>query len=189
MRLFAAIDLDDSSRAAIRAEQKRIGTMLGESRERIRWVRPEQMHLTLVFLGEVSESSSGSVVDAMSQPVPKPPFDLTFQGVGVFPERGSPRALWIGVVGGAPELIALQQDVARRIAACDVALENRAFRPHLTLGRWRDGRPSDRRTVRASSQSSVIARVRVSAATLYHSRLSPAGSTYTALARATLSEC
>jgi 2'-5' RNA ligase len=162
---------------------------MGESRSSIRWVQPEQMHLTLVFLGETPEDVAAAVVDAMSVPMSAPTFDMVFQGVGVFPPHGAPRALWIGVGDGSSEVIDVQREIANRVAACGVALETRPFRPHLTLGRWRHSRPSDRRQALARSTSHAVARARVSAATLYQSRISSAGSTYTALARATLSEC
>ena len=55
MRLFIAVDLDDTARAAIAAEQKRVAAALGDARSAMKWVKPEHMHLTLVFLGEVSD--------------------------------------------------------------------------------------------------------------------------------------
>ena len=187
MRLFVAVDLDDAARSAIAAEQKRVAAAMGDARSSVRWVKPDQMHLTLVFLGEVSEAQAPTVVDAISQPVPAAPFPIAFQGLGVFPNHGGPRALWIGVTNGEAELVALQGELARRTVAAGIALEARPFHPHLTLGRWRQSRPSDRRRALASAQPDVVARVDVSGATLYHSRISSAGPAYTALARATLS--
>ena len=96
-------------------------------------------------------------------------------------------AIWIGVTGGAEALVDLQHEMARRVAAAGVTLETRPFRPHVTVGRWRHSRPSDRRGALAAATSLVLARTTVARATLYHSRPSPAGSTYTALAHATLS--
>jgi 2'-5' RNA ligase len=187
MRLFVAVDLDAAARAAIAAEQTRIASVMGDARSSVRWVNADHLHLTLVFLGEASESQASTVAAALGRPIEASPFDLTFQGMGVFPTRGSPRAVWIGVTDGATQLIDLQRELARRVASEGIALEARPFQPHLTLGRWRQSRPSDRGRALAASRSEIVARVHVPGATLYHSRLSSAGPAYTVLARANLS--
>jgi 2'-5' RNA ligase len=94
--------------------------------------------------------------------------------------------LWIGVAAGASQLIDLQRELAQRIAALGIPLEGRRFHPHLTLARWRASRSSDRGRALAHAPTGAIARARIAGATLYQSRLSPAGPTYTALARANL---
>ena len=58
------------------------------------------MHLTLAFIGEVGESGAAAVVDAMASGFPRPPFPITFDGLGVFPPRGAPRVVWLGVTEG-----------------------------------------------------------------------------------------
>jgi 2'-5' RNA ligase len=186
MRLFVAVDLSEDARQAIAAEQERIAAALADARARLKWVRPGHMHLTLVFLGEVEDARVPLVVDAVGRDVDAPPFDVTFAGAGVFPPHRAPRALWVGVGAGASELTALQQEVTRRVAALGVALDDRPFSPHLTLGRWRTSRSSDGRRALAAVRQGAIARVRVTSATLYHSHLSSSGPTYTALARANL---
>src|SRR5689334_23708597 len=102
MRLFVAVDLDDAARAAIALEQKRL-TARGELGS-LRLVRPDHIHLTLVFLGEVAADRAAAIVDAIAAPISQAPFDVTFGGVGMFPERGAPRTLWLGVSTGATEL-------------------------------------------------------------------------------------
>lgn len=186
MRLFVAVDLSEDARRAIAAEQKRIAVALADASKRLKWVRPEHMHLTLVFLGGVEEARVPAVVDAVGRDVDAPPFDVTFAGAGVFPPDRAPRALWVGVGAGASELTALQQEVAQRIASLGVALDDRPFSPHLTLGRWRTSRASDGRRAVAAVRQNAIARARVTRATLYDSHLSSSGPTYTVLARANL---
>src|SRR5438552_6950235 len=117
MRLFIAVDLDDSARTAIAAEEARLASALGNRRSSLRWVHPDRMHLTLVFLGEVSEAQGGAVADAIGRPIEMAPFEMALEGVGVFPPRGAPRALWIGVTEGADHLVALQREIAGRVAA------------------------------------------------------------------------
>jgi 2'-5' RNA ligase len=186
MRLFVAIDLDSEARTAIAAEQARLrrGAEHGSA---MRWVRPDQMHLTLVFLGEVSEPRVSAVVHALEQPLDRRAFEAIYGGLGVFPPRGAPRALWIGALKGGDDLRALHEDIAARVRSVDVPLDDRAFSPHLTLARWKTSRPSDRTRILALGRRTAVARSRVDHATLYHSRLSSDGSEYMALARANLS--
>ncbi len=187
MRLFIAIDLDDAARAAIAAEQKRIAAALRErSSSALKWVRDEHLHLTLVFLGEVDETRVQTVCGLVAEPLAHPPFELALGGIGAFPPRGRPTVLWVGAATGAQETIAIQQTLQRRIERLGFTGETRPFHPHLTLGRWRESRDRDRTAVAAIASTHVLARVHVDHATLYHSRLGPGGSTYTALARATL---
>jgi RNA 2',3'-cyclic 3'-phosphodiesterase len=187
VRLFIAIELDGTAREAIAAEQKRIASSMRDARGSLKWVRPEQMHLTIVFIGEVDEARAASIVEVVCRPVAAVPFDLVFQGAGVFPPHGAPRVLWIGVSRGLAELTDLQREMASRVANCGMELESRPFHPHLTLGRWRESRPSDRRKALEAANENVVAHVHVAAATLFHSKLSSAGSTHTPLTRATLS--
>ncbi|HMF97606.1 MAG TPA: RNA 2',3'-cyclic phosphodiesterase [Vicinamibacterales bacterium] len=188
MRLFIAADLPDSVRDALAAEQKRLSAALAGSGSSLTWVRPEHAHLTLVFIGNVDDARVQAVADAIAVDVEAPPFEAVFEGAGVFPPRGAPRVLWIGVTAGAGELSHLQRILAARIAALRLPIEDRAFHPHLTLARWRESRSADRERALAAARRRVVARARISAATLYQSRLSPAGPTYTALSRANLTE-
>lgn len=187
MRLFVAVDLSDEARHAIAAEQKRIAAALAQSHGSIRLVRPEHLHLTLVFLGDVQEARAPFVVEAMNIGVDMPAFEIAFDGSGVFPPRGAPRALWIGVTDGAAALVDLQQRIRSRCGPLGIALEAWPFAPHLTLARWRESRSSDRAKAMAAGRRGEIAHVRVGRATLYQSCLSSAGPTYTPLAHATLS--
>jgi 2'-5' RNA ligase len=189
VRLFLGVDLDDEARRTIAAEQKKVLSALGDGADQFRPVRPEQMHLTLVFLGEVGDVHAGALIDACGRPIDVRPFDVVFAGVGVFPPRGAPRALWIGVDAGSSDLAALQQQMAARVAPLGFAKEDGAFRPHLTLGRWRRSRPSDRGRALALMSHTSAARCRVDRVTLYRSHrpsAQHAGPTYTALAHANL---
>ena len=186
MRLFVAVELDERSRAAIAAEQERLRPIAAQG-ARVRWVQPDHLHLTLAFLGDVDGAPADGIVAALQPPIAQPPFDLIFAGFGMFPPRGAPRALWIGIRDGESELRELQRVVAERVARSGVALEQRPFSPHLTLGRWKESRPSDRSRLADAFHERTIARVRVDGAALFESRISSKGPTYTALARATLS--
>jgi 2'-5' RNA ligase len=185
VRLFTAIDLDDGARDAVARLQRRLAERLSGDQS-LKWVDPSRMHLTLVFLGDVADARVPAIVASLSSPIDAPRFAIAFQGLGVFPPRGAPRVLWLGVAQGGAALATVHGHVATRLESLGVALEDRAFHPHLTLGRWRDSRPSDRARALAAGISGPIAPLGVDSIALYQSRLSSAGSTYTALARATL---
>jgi 2'-5' RNA ligase len=186
VRLFAAVDLDRATRDAIAAEQRRIQASLGSSNAAPRWVAAERAHLTLVFLGHLDQARVPAVVEAMTHDVALAPFAVTFGGLGTFPLRGAPRVLWLGVNGGIDALGLLQQQIEARIAACGVAIEARAFHPHLTLGRWTSSGPADRAQALRAARPGTVAGERVARVTLYESRLSASGAAYVALAHANL---
>jgi 2'-5' RNA ligase len=187
VRLFIAIDLDERARTAVADVQARLRSAY-EGGSPMRWVAPEQMHLTLVFIGQVDEERGARIKAGCDNPIDQPAFDLSFGGVGVFPPHGAPRALWIGAMEGRTELIALQRKIADRAATLGVELEQRPFSPHLTIARWKSSRPSDRRRALAAGGGGRVARLLIDHATLYRSELSSAGSRYTAVARANLKE-
>jgi RNA 2',3'-cyclic 3'-phosphodiesterase len=177
-RLFLAVDIDDATRTQV----GRIASGLREALEpntKGSWVRPERMHLTLHFLGNVDDAFEQRLRETLSAPIAVAPFDVTFDGLGLFPERGSPRVLWLGVAEGLEPL--------RRLHAAFVGLERtkESFTAHLTLARFRD------RVTRSALTG--ITRIpafagpsRIDRVTLYESRLSPAGPTYVRLAEAPL---
>jgi 2'-5' RNA ligase len=186
MRLFVAIDLDDDARLGIAAEQKRLMRELAGRESSLQMVRAEQMHLTLAFLGEVDDVRSAALVAAMGEDVKAAPFAIVFAGLGVFPQRGAPRVLWLGVTRGHHDAMAVQRQIADRLTRVRIEPEQRAYHPHLTLARWRTSTPADRRRALAADRGAEIARVDAAAVTLYQSRLSPSGPSYTVLARAAL---
>ena len=186
MRLFVAADLGEAARAALDVEQQRIREALGPSTS-LKWVKPEQAHLTLVFLGNVDDTKAPAIIEAMGEDIQGAPFEMALEGIGVFPSRGAPRVLWIGIGAGAAKLAALQRAVAARVAALGIAVEERAFHPHLTLARWKASRPADREpALKAAARPGAIARTRVERTTLYQSRLSSSGPAYTPLSRGNL---
>jgi 2'-5' RNA ligase len=161
-----------------------------EAQTKASWVRTDRMHLTLLFLGNVEEAVEQHVRSVLACPIRETPFDVTFDGLGFFPDRGSPRVLWLGVREGLEHLRSVHRTVATRVGF-DVSRDLQAtpqqppFTPHLTLARLRDRVPRGKLAgitrIRASAGPSRIDRV-----TLYESRLSQAGPTYVPLAVALL---
>jgi len=185
MRLFTAIELPDEARAAIAATQKIVAAELSDSPRSLRLVRDAQLHLTLVFIGDVSGDDGAAIARAMSFDIPRAPFQMALGGVGVFPPSGPPRVCWLGLQEGAPQVIDLHAHVADRLGQCGVEIDRKPYRPHLTLGRWRDRARDVRARIPRSTE--VVARVDVTAVALIESRLSSAGPSYTRLASARLS--
>jgi 2'-5' RNA ligase len=186
VRLFAAIELSAETRDAIATEQRRLKSALGSSGGSLKWVRAENAHLTLAFLGHVADERVPPLIADAARDLIRPAFEIAFAGLGVFPDRGLPRVLWLGVTSGADAAIALQREVAARIAAHGIPLEAREFHPHLTLARWATSRSSNRARTLGAARPGVLARQPVTAVTLFESRLLPSGARYTALARANL---
>jgi 2'-5' RNA ligase len=186
MRLFIATDIDDAAREQIGALQWQLKRRVDDASS-MKWTRPDQVHLTLVFVGEADELLSAKLIVAMQKRSAHGAFDATFERIGIFPPRGGPRVLWLGVGDGTAEMIALQREIAARVEAAGVNLESRPFHPHLTLARWREGRPRERRAFEELADTGAVTRVRIDHATLYRSQLSSGGSIYTPVARVTLS--
>ena len=144
MRFFIAIELDDTARRGIASEQARLQAALAATRSALKWIRPEHMHLTLAFLGELDDGLARSVVEAIGQPVRGGSFCDRLRRSRLFPAAGAPRVLWLGVTAGASEVIVVQREIAARVTRLGIALERRPFQPHLTLARWRTSRQSNR---------------------------------------------
>ena len=189
IRTFIAIELSADV-------LRRIGTLLERIQADVppglvRWVRPEGIHLTLKFLGDVqADRLEGLAVALQSACAPHAPFSLSIGGMGVFPNPQRPRVIWIGVDEPTGALVRLQRDVERAIAPLGFPTERRPFSPHLTLGRVK-GAKIPAPTLEALGQYATHARVHVGemavdAVHLMRSDLSPAGARYTELATAPL---
>ncbi len=124
-RLFVAIQPTEPVRAALIALHGEIA--------RARWTPPQHLHLTLRFIGGVSDSARQQIEDALSV-VRVQPFFLAVEGAGRFPPRGHPSVVWAGIAGH-PHLHQLRQQVDDRLLATGVPFELRPFVPHFTLAR------------------------------------------------------
>lgn len=103
---------------------------------KLRWVKAQNIHLTIKFLGDIREASIPDVASAMQSAARGfGPLDLTVQGMGVFPNIKRPRVLWIGLGGQVDLLGHLQTELEEALEGAGFARENRPFKAHLTLGR------------------------------------------------------
>lgn len=134
MRLFVALALPDDVRAEVAA---RVESLHRTASPGLRWAAPERWHLTLCFLGEVAEDRVGRVTDSIARKVARHHApDLRLEGAGRFGRR----VLWVGVAGDVASLRSLAAAVGGGARRAGVAVEDRPYRPHLTVARA-DGRP------------------------------------------------
>lgn len=131
MRCFIALEIPDHVKTRISGL---IGSLKPLSRA-VRWVRPENVHLTLKFLGEVPERLLPDINEAIAKAVSgHEPFALSARGTGAFPSKSRPRVVWAGLVE-SNGLMRLHEDIERAMERLGFIPENREFRAHLTIGR------------------------------------------------------
>ncbi len=132
IRTFIAVELPE----AIKRELARLQSDLRRYGARVSWTRPEGLHVTLKFLGNVDERQIEAIAEAVKTAVAgeKQP-RLTVVGTGAFPSWGSPRVLWVGVEDEKNRLAEIQARLDKELEKLGFEREKRAFKPHLTLGR------------------------------------------------------
>ena len=190
IRTFIAVELSDAVRRALGDLQLQLK---GERASRfVRWVAPENIHLTLKFLGAVDADKMSVLQAAVAEACAGiPPFALTLAGIGAFPNTRRPNVVWVGVRGEIEMAIRLAERIDEACVALGFPRETRPFSPHLTLGRVkRDVRPNDQQFVGemvASAQVGEVGEIHVEHVSVMKSDLRPTGSVYTQLYMAELS--
>lgn len=193
IRTFVAVELEDDSRSAIAQLQASLKRELGQHGRdvRLQWVRPESMHLTLKFLGDVDETQILNILEALQiAGQDQPAFSLDVQGVGVFPDLRAPRVLWLGLSRSTDRLVSLASRVDTVLHPLGFEREVRPFTPHLTLARIKEGSREVGKALTETGitrQSHRIGTVPVKAIALMKSQLGSTGSVYTRLGEAPLS--
>lgn len=171
MRLFVAIALPEPVQQQLAQLRRELAGA--------RWVRPEQLHLTLAFLGEVAEERLEQLTAALGS-IRYQPFALQFDRLGCFPNQRHPRVVWIGLQPN-PELQRLAQAVQAAVTACGISLEERPFHPHITLARLKQADP--RQLAALLTQQPALPEVAVATFLLFQSRLSVQGAEHRVLRR------
>lgn len=177
MRLFVAIDIDPQIRGGIERVQQQLKHELNLSGREAKWVRPEQIHLTLKFLGEVRDDALTSVCEVVTQTASRHDgFDLQVRGMGVF---GRPaRVVWAGIEP-CLELMKLQSELEDKFEKLGWKKENRPFSGHLTVCRVKTfgaGKKLGDAIERWNDE--IFGTVWARQVVLYESRLSPSGPEY-----------
>ena len=135
VRSFIAIPVSNEGIEALEQAVKHLDEEIGRH---VRWVRPEGIHLTLKFMGDIPAATAERVLEALL-PVTAGfnSFQLSISGLGVFPNSRRPRVLWAGLDGGLKSLSELHMAVDEAVGKLGLPKDQRPFSPHLTLGRVR----------------------------------------------------
>ena len=178
-RAFIAIDLPES-----------VQLFLGEAQValkpfgfRVKWVRPQNIHLTLKFLGNTATADTDKIVEAMALAAKNCPVaTLRAKGIGVFPDVRRPRVIWAGLDGQLDIVSDLQQRLEDQLADLDFPRETRAFKSHLTLGRVKEKiTPERMKTAIDQLKEFESGSFEIKQIILFKSELRPSGAVYTKL--------
>ena len=190
MRTFIAVEMEEGLRSAIAQVEEELRTQPWAGA--VRWVPPENVHITLKFLGNVRLDRMGEVkaaIEGVSREFA--PFCLNLAGLGCFPNPRRPTVVWIGVEGEVKAMVSLARAVEESLAPLGFPPERRPFHAHLTIGRVnRRTSSAERRALGEYIQSAEIpplGRMQVRAISVMRSDLSPRGARYTRLAAFPLS--
>ena len=184
MRAFIAIEIPQAVKEGLAGVQVRLENAGADAS----WPRPEGVHLTLKFLGEVGEGRVTEIMQALALAlIDTKLFRLGVAGVGTFPNPTSARVVWLGVTGDVETLVALQAAVEQAMVGLGMDPDSRPYTPHLTLGRIRKIR--DRAAWLAglaSVKDSSLPGFEVASVSLIESRLRPSGAVYREIGRVAL---
>jgi len=182
IRTFLAIEipkeiLDQFERLHYRLDRSMTGV--------VRWAKPGSIHLTLKFFGNITERDIRSIEDTLKGKASAlAPIPIAVGTMGVFPNLSKPRVLWVGITTGLRELTATQAEIEAVLEAAGFPREERAYRPHLTLGRMKADRKIDGLDKAIESNKDFAAgSFTASEMILFRSDLKPTGTVYTALAK------
>jgi len=185
VRAFTAVEVWPEIRERTQSVVKR----LKEAPAKVTWVKHDQMHLTMNFLGDVPLNDIPAVCKAVAEAAePFTPFDIVMEGIGVFPGYNNPRTIWLGVGDGREQLIALHTALQNRLGDLGFRVEARRFHPHLTLGRVRSlpNGPAQLAGLIKEHDAFDAGPMMVSEITVFSSELGREGPTYEVLGHAEL---
>lgn len=179
LRCFVAISLPDELKAKISGIQEKL-KLAGAD---VSWTRPEGMHLTLKFFGEIEDKRIPKIEKALDMAVADvSTFSLSVSGIGTFPDMRRPRVIWIGLKEDGSNLFTLQKGVEEELKNIGFPSEDRRFSPHITLGRIRSNRNIEKLLRLIDEEKGIdTGGFDVSEIHLIKSELKPTGAVYTEL--------
>jgi 2'-5' RNA ligase len=181
MRTFVAVPLERELRFAAGELQ----SDLRRFQVPVRMIPPENLHITILFLGEVDPSKAVDLGKALEEQLPPiiKPFQISFQGLGAFPSLKSARVLWIGMTQGEDQMQTLTDQVRTIARPLGLKWDPKPFKGHLTIGRPTSKMPSALK-IPPQYMNHAIGSMEVNRVIVYRSDLSPQGSKYTEIATA-----
>ena len=175
MRLFVALEIPSTVRENLAELLKSLRSMSPQTR----WVRPENLHVTLNFLGEVPETKLAPIRSALAGARSDQPVTLDFRGLGFFPNEKHPRVFWAGIET-SPNLKTLAADIDEATERLGIPREKRPFSPHLTLARFEPpGLPEKVRGAIQGNSARDFGSLRTNQFQLIESKLKSSGAEYT----------
>lgn len=177
-RSFIAVEANEKVRNSL----VKVQGELEETGADLKLVSPENIHLTLRFLGDVSESKLDPIKDAVSDAVTLSPFQASIEDLGVFPKPSFIRVIWAGVGEGSEELTTLRKNVDQKLSEVDIPPEDKDFTPHFTIARVKSGKAKDKLNyIIEDKEGSNWGKVEVEEIELMKSELTSEGPIYTTL--------
>jgi len=175
MRLFVALEIPSAVRENLAALLESLRVVSPQTR----WVRPQNLHVTLKFMGEVPETKLAATCSALAGGRSDQPVTLDFRGLGFFPNEKRPRVFWAGI-DASPNLKTLAADLERAMEKLGIPREQRPFSPHLTLARFEPpGLPEKLRSAIQENAAREFGSFRTNQYHLIESKLKPSGAEYT----------
>ena len=184
IRCFLAVEISDEVRQAAGRLVEKLRKGIQFTKAHPSWVRLDNQHFTVVFLGNRSPEQVEQIKAALADlPGQIAPFRVEVTGLGVFPNERNPRVLWLGVRDGAQGFANLYDKIIARLRPVGFEPESRPFHPHLTLARIKSFRgAAEMMSIVRSHQNEPCGEYTASGLTFFRSQLHPAGATYTPLA-------
>ncbi len=180
LRLFWAVNLS----LGIKRELTNLQTFLRTAPVNVKWVEPQNLHLTIKFLGDVDDSRVSEITMAVNEVAAGTgSFGLELSGLGFFPGPRRPRVIWVGVQGEVHKFRLLHGRVEECLVALGWALDSQSFAPHLTLGRLRTLQGGEMLVSKAAKINTdwSVSGITVSCIDLMKSELTPKGPVYQVL--------
>jgi 2'-5' RNA ligase len=181
LRLFIAVEISDEVRQNLAAMHSEIT----RTRANVKCVSPSNLHVTMVFIGDVFGGTVEGVCAVMDESLQgTDPFHCEVRGIGFFGSRRSPRVIWAGLAGDIEPLTCIHRRLVSGLAALDLSLDEREFHPHITLARVRSSKNArDLAPVAEANLEKSFGSIEVGKVTLMRSELQPQGPVYTVVHR------
>jgi 2'-5' RNA ligase len=184
MRVFIAIDIDEQIRAGLSRLQQQLQNKANVGKGDVKWVEPENIHLTLKFLGEIKDEQSVDVCNIVKEVAGiHSSFELAVESVGCFGGRIT-KVVWIGLGEGSNNLLQLQKDLDEQLALADWPPEEREFTGHLTLCRVKNPKAGIKLAeIIKDFKDFKLGDMSIDSVCVYQSQLTPSGPIYTLLGK------